>query len=116
MGSNIIFWTCWLKTFLFDNTLLLQEIIDKGPPMVSSVSLVVSDEKALRRDVLVESLGAEGPMSMKHCMENVAELKRVPNEVDVIHTETLKAFEELKRAVNPLVREADPQSSTNPSA
>ena len=91
--------------------------MDKGPPMVSSISLVVSDEKALRRDVLVESLGADGPMCMKNCMENVTELKRVPSEVDTIHAETLKAFEELKYAMNLLIKEEEnPESNTNASA
>ena len=95
----------------------LQDIVDKGPPMVSSISLVVSDEKALRRDVLVESLGADGPMCMKNCMENVADLKRVPLEVDTIHSESLKLFEELKNAVNALIDEAqNPENNTNASA
>ena len=90
--------------------------MDKGPPMVSSVSLVVSDEKALRRDVMVESLGADGPTCMKNCMENVADLKRVPFEVDTIHAEALKMFEELKNAVNLLLKEENPESNTNASA
>ena len=85
--------------------------------MVSSISLVVSDQKALRRDVLVESLGADGPMCMKNCMENVADLKRVPFEVDTIHGEALKMFEELKSAVNALINEElNPESNTNASA
>ena len=85
--------------------------------MVSSISLVVSDEKALRRDVLVESLGADGPMCMKNCMENVADLKRVPFEVDTIHGEALKMFEELKSAVNALIKEElNPERNTNASA
>ena len=85
--------------------------------MVSSISLVVSDEKALRRDVLVESLGADGPMCMKNCMENVADLKRVPFEVDTIHGEALKIFEEFKSAINALIKEElNPDNNTNASA
>ncbi len=85
--------------------------------MVSSVSLVVSDEKALRRDVLVESLGADGPACMKNCMENVSELKRIPNEADAIQTEALKVFEQLKQAVNALIKiEQISDNATNASA
>ncbi len=58
----------------------------------------------------MESLGADGPTCMKYCMENIAELKRVPQEVDAIHAQALRLFEELKTAAMALCREEEEES------
>ena len=86
---------------------LVKDIIEKGPPLVDSVQMVVNNERDLRRDVLVASLGAEGPDCMKHCMENIAELKKVPAIVAEIKAETVKYFEEMKSAAQLLPDEAE---------
>ncbi len=59
----------------------------------------------------MESLGADGPTCMKYCMENIAELKRVPQEVDAIHAHTLRLFEELKTAAMALCRQDEEESN-----
>ncbi len=84
---------------------LVKDIIDKGPPIVTSVQMVIDNDRDLRRDVLVASLGADGPDCMKHCLENVAELKKVPVKVDDIKSETIKMFEEMKSAAQLLMRD-----------
>ena len=81
---------------------LVREILDKGSPLANSVALVVQDEKDLRREVLVASLGSDGPDSMKNCMDNITELRRVPGVVEDIKRNTIRLFEEMKAAVGPL--------------
>ena len=84
---------------------IIKEIMDKGPPLVNSVNLVTKGEKELRRDVLVASLGGEGPDCLKNCMDNVAELKKVPDAVDKICREAKQTFDELTRAIQVLLKE-----------
>ena len=81
----------------------MQDIMDKGPALVSSVELVINTERELRREVLVASLGEDGPQCMKNCMENVTDLKKVPAAVEDIKLETLRTFEELKNAAGILM-------------
>lgn len=72
--------------------------MDKGQPLVNSVEMVINNERQLRREVLVASLGEEGPQCMKNCMENVTDLKKVASIVDDIRRETTRTFDELKQA------------------
>lgn len=77
---------------------LIKDIIEKGPGLVATVRMVTDNEKELRREVLVASLGPDGPDSMKHCMDNVAELQKVPGLVEDLKVEAMKAFNDLKSA------------------
>ena len=78
---------------------LTKELLDKGPSLVESVKLVTSSENELRRDVLVASLGAEGPDCMKNCMDNISQLRKVPSVVEAVKQETEEDFEDLKKAM-----------------
>lgn len=84
---------------------LTKEIMDKGPPLINSIELVLNNERELRRDVLVASLGAEGPDCMKNCMDNIAQLKKVPAVVEAIKKETVSDFEEMKKAVQIILQD-----------
>jgi len=50
---------------------LVDDLIDKGPRLRGALQLVVDDARQLRRDVLVASLGADGPESLENCLENI---------------------------------------------
>ncbi|CAH1800779.1 unnamed protein product [Owenia fusiformis] len=86
---------------------LIREIIEKGPPLVNSVELVIQEDSQLRRDILVASLGDDGPDAVKSCMENIAQLKRVPIFVDTIKKETLILFEELMNGATILLEKEE---------
>jgi hypothetical protein len=72
--------------------------MDKGQMVVSSVELVIANDRQMRRDVLVASLGEMGPTCMQNCIDNIAELKTVASQVEDIRQWTLATFEDLKRA------------------
>ena len=88
----------------------MQEILDKSPGIISSVELVIQSERDLRRDVLVASLGEDGPQCMKNWLDNVADLKRVSYLVEDITHKTLRDFEGLKSAAQTL---AEPEKEPN---
>ena len=81
---------------------LIKDILDKGPALVASVLLVVDNERELRRDVLVASLGAEGPDSLKNCMDSIAMLKEVPDLLGDIKAEAITVFNNLMAGVQVL--------------
>ena len=63
---------------------------------------MLQDEKNLRREVLVASLGSDGPDCLKACMDNVTELRRAVNLTEDIRRRALVLFEQLKAAISPL--------------
>ena len=69
--------------------------------------MVVENEKELRREILVASLGAEGPDCMKNCIENVNDLKKIPPAIDDIKHSTMDMFEEMKSACQLLLRDVN---------
>ena len=82
---------------------LIKEITDKGAPMVKSIDMVISSDKELRREVLVASLGDQGPDSMRHLLENIAELKKVAHYVELVRKESVALFKELQEGVQILL-------------
>jgi len=50
---------------------LAEDLIDKGPKLRGALQMVIDDARKLRRDVLVASLGADGPESLENCLENI---------------------------------------------
>lgn len=82
--------------------------MDKGHVVVNSIELVITNERQMRRDVLVASLGEQGPDCMRNCMDNVTELKQVASHVEDIRRSTLKYFEELKEAADILTAPEEP--------
>ena len=62
--------------------------------------------------MLVASLGADGPESMKHCLENINQLRRIPDIVDEIQTEAKSAFKDLKTVVQQIIVD-DSESEKN---
>ncbi|ELT97235.1 hypothetical protein CAPTEDRAFT_227107 [Capitella teleta] len=77
---------------------LIKLIIEKGQVVVNSVELVITNERHIKREVLVASLGQEGPQCMKNCIDNVTELKKVASHVDDIRSSTQATFLELRKA------------------
>lgn len=66
---------------------LVRQLIGRCPAVSGSVKLVLGDERQLIRDVMVASLGADGPSCIANCRENVEQLRTV----------TLLAIEEIER-------------------
>ena len=77
---------------------LVREILDKNPAIIKTVSLVLKDERELRRDVLASSLGVDGPECMKHCLQDIEQLRKVPGFIEEVENQTKEAFRELVKA------------------
>ena len=82
----------------------VRELLDKGPSLVRSVRMVLDDERRLRRDVVVASLGADGADSLQNCQDNLDRLRTVvvPG-AEEIARRTRALFDELHEAARDLV-------------
>lgn len=71
--------------------------------MARSLDQVIGQEGELRQEVVGAALGSEGPTSLKHTIDGLAQLKRARVDVDRIRDDALATFEDLKRAARALV-------------
>lgn len=56
---------------------LIRQLITKCPVASDSIRLVVDDERKLMRDVMVASLGADGPTCIGNCRDNMELLRQI---------------------------------------
>jgi len=54
----------------------IHELLDKAPSVTRSVQLVLDDERRLGREILVASLGRDGPVAMQNCRDNIEVLRQ----------------------------------------
>ena len=66
---------------------LVRQLISKCPAASASIQLVLDDERQLIRDVMVSSLGADGPSALSNCRSNLDSLRHValPGIDDIKH-------------------------------
>jgi len=75
---------------------LVHNLIEKGPTLRGALQLVVDSSKELRRDVLAASLGADGPDSLKNCVDNVRSFESAIKSIEDLEDKTYLIFEQLK--------------------
>jgi len=79
---------------------LVRQLVGKCPTVSGSVRLVLDDERKLMRDVMVASLGAEGPTCIANCRENLESLRQVALvSIDDIEQRTTTIATQLRTAV-----------------
>jgi len=78
-----------IPAFISYNTVgrYINELLDKSPSVTHSLQLVLDDERRLERDILVASLGHEGPEAMRNFRGNI----------EVLRQTVMPAIEELER-------------------
>jgi hypothetical protein len=76
----------------------VRELLDKAPSVARSVTIVLDNERKLERDVLVASLGRDGPVCLQNCRDGLAVLRmKVIPGVDELLKKTRAAAAELGR-------------------
>jgi len=53
----------------------VHELLSKAPSVMHSLQLVLNDEHQLERDILVASLGRDGPSAMQNFRDNIGVLR-----------------------------------------
>ncbi|KAL5016908.1 hypothetical protein ScPMuIL_006497 [Solemya velum] len=67
----------------------VQAVLNHAPPVDSSISIILKDERKLMNDILKADLeGSTGPNSMKACVENFKSLKRISTNLTVMTKDT----------------------------
>lgn len=79
---------------------LVRQLAGKCPTVSGSVKLVLDDERKLIRDVMVASLGADGPACIANCRDNLESLRQVALvSIDDIERRTTSIATQLRTAV-----------------
>ncbi|XP_064619669.1 uncharacterized protein LOC135483081 [Lineus longissimus] len=87
---------------------LVKDLVDKGPTLVQTVTMVVENEEQSKRDVTVYYSEPErkeqGPEKLKACLKNIGEMKRVKPAVSFIKKEAHLTFDDLQNGAQVLFK------------